>query len=403
MSSDLQEPVTAFQIEPISDIFCEHSTAPLWDASTDTFYFVDVSGNAIHRYQPETGFHDSLRVHRERKIAFVVLSDKSDQLLVGCENSILTVTIEKDNKMSLDLNSAFSLDITIDMSKYRFVFGTISPYGELYFSVEPSDRKARGESAKPGDNVLYRMVPPKEQAHLKQQQYALQKVTSPSDAPSRAQGLCWDHGGRSLYVTDSVDKKLLRYVSIPFRSTVENREDVIDLSDDAAGGVPVGVAVDRDGHVWVAMHGSGEILCIDPAKSFADGRILRRIKMPVHKVTSCTFAGPGLEHLYVTSQSPIGNSVAKIGSSMFRVSIPGQYVIIMKMSKSSFVWPDFTDLGVCTLGVVGGATGYRWKRFATAGRVTGTFAAVMAGAGLTVWSLAEFKRLEKKPPPISGV
>lgn len=318
-----QEASLSYQVETIQDVFCEHSTAPIWDHSSQTFYFIDVSGNAVHRYQPETKFHDVLRIHRDKKVAFVALTEDSDVLLVGCGNSVFKVFIEKDNRMRLDYESTIGMDITVDMSRYRFVLGKCSPYGELFFTAE-----SKSISAKHSENLLFRMVAPKEKANSTHQQYLLQEVIHEEKAPGCPTGLCWDHGGRSLYVTDGDAKRLLRYVSVPFRSTLENREDVIDFAS-IADGVPSGVAVDKKGYVWVAIDGAGEIICIDPSKGFGKGVVVHRVKMPVRNVTSCTFGGPNLEHLYVTSNRPVSTAKkAAIEGSLFRIALPGSSFVM---------------------------------------------------------------------------
>ena len=72
--------------------------------------------------------------------------------------------------------------------------------------------------------------------------------------------------------------------------------------DDYAATVtaPVGVryvlTVDADGCVWLAVWGAGAVHRYTPA-----GRLDGVLQVPARQVTSCTFGGPGLRHLFVTS------------------------------------------------------------------------------------------------------
>ena len=61
-------------------------------------------------------------------------------------------------------------------------------------------------------------------------------------------------------------------------------------------GYPDGMCFDIDGNVWIAHWAAG---CI--SRFAQDGKLLRRITLPVSNVTNVCFAGPGLERLFVTT------------------------------------------------------------------------------------------------------
>jgi sugar lactone lactonase YvrE len=58
------------------------------------------------------------------------------------------------------------------------------------------------------------------------------------------------------------------------------------------------MTVDTDGGVWVAHWDGGRISRFDP-----DGKLVRAIPLPASRITSCTFGGPELDRLFVTSAS----------------------------------------------------------------------------------------------------
>jgi len=64
----------------------------------------------------------------------------------------------------------------------------------------------------------------------------------------------------------------------------------------ARHGWPDGMTMDADGMLWIAEW-TALRLALDPAR----GKLLRRIALPVSRVTSCAFGGPGLDDLYVTT------------------------------------------------------------------------------------------------------
>ena len=61
-------------------------------------------------------------------------------------------------------------------------------------------------------------------------------------------------------------------------------------------GKPDGSTVDSEGYLWNCRYGGHSIVRVAP-----DGVIDRVIEMPVSNVTTCTFGGPDLTTLYVTS------------------------------------------------------------------------------------------------------
>jgi sugar lactone lactonase YvrE len=59
---------------------------------------------------------------------------------------------------------------------------------------------------------------------------------------------------------------------------------------------PDGLTVDAEGGVWVALYDGRAILRFDAA-----GRLDARIDVPAGRVTACTFGGPGLDRLFITT------------------------------------------------------------------------------------------------------
>jgi sugar lactone lactonase YvrE len=91
---------------------------------------------------------------------------------------------------------------------------------------------------------------------------------------------------------------------------------------DEADGVPDGLAVDADGHLWVAMHRGGAIHRYRP-----DGRLDGVVEVPVRNVTACTFGGPRRDQLYITtSRHGMGDAAEPAAGALFRadVAVTGQ-------------------------------------------------------------------------------
>jgi sugar lactone lactonase YvrE len=61
-------------------------------------------------------------------------------------------------------------------------------------------------------------------------------------------------------------------------------------------GVPDGMTVDANGDLWVAIFGGGRVHRYSP-----DGVLRQALLLPAMESTSCAFAGPGMNRLYVTT------------------------------------------------------------------------------------------------------
>jgi sugar lactone lactonase YvrE len=120
-----------------------------------------------------------------------------------------------------------------------------------------------------------------------------------------------DH--RLLYHTDTTRRVIYRF-ALAADGTLGKREQFVAFPEQ--WGWPDGMATDAEGGLWVAHWGGGRL-----SRFLPDGRLDRVIDMPVAQVTSCCFAGPGLERMFVTTAS-IGCDDEPLAGCLFEVA-PG--------------------------------------------------------------------------------
>lgn len=106
-------------------------------------------------------------------------------------------------------------------------------------------------------------------------------------------GLCWSPDGATLYLADTLDKRIDAFDVDSDDGTISNRRTLIDAGDP---GGPDGASVDVDGCIWVARWGGGCIIRYTP-----EGRVDRVVDVPVTNPSACAFGGPGNRTLFVTS------------------------------------------------------------------------------------------------------
>jgi sugar lactone lactonase YvrE len=111
---------------------------------------------------------------------------------------------------------------------------------------------------------------------------------------SISNGLGWSLDGAWMYFIDTPTKTVRRY---PFDMASGDLGAPSVLVDARAHlGAPDGMTVDAEGNLWVAFWDGGAVRCFSRA-----GEILEEVSLPVRRPTSCTFGGPDLRQLLVTT------------------------------------------------------------------------------------------------------
>jgi len=109
-------------------------------------------------------------------------------------------------------------------------------------------------------------------------------------------GLAWSPDNRTMYFADSWLRAIYSFDFDLDSGTIHNRRIFAQLPE--GSGVPDGATVDAEGFLWSANFGGSCLTRYSP-----DGRIDRKIQMPVQRPTSCVFGGDNYSMLYVTSAS----------------------------------------------------------------------------------------------------
>ena len=127
---------------------------------------------------------------------------------------------------------------------------------------------------------------------------------------------------RTLYVACSTAREVMAFDLDLATGRLSRRRTLHRLA--ATDGVPDGATVDEAGCLWLAVFDGGRLLRLTP-----DGRIDRELAMPVPRPTSCTFGGPGLDTLFVTTArsglGPAQLAAAPLSGSVLacRPGVPG--------------------------------------------------------------------------------
>jgi sugar lactone lactonase YvrE len=195
------------------------------------------------------------------------------------------LVLAMDGYATLDLESGRTAPVApIDLAdNVRMNDGKCDPAGRFWAGTMDMDEA-------PERGALYRLDGPG----------SVERVVAPVTVSN---GLGWSPDAMTMYYIDTPTRTIRRF---PYDVTTGaiGEPGVIDTSD--WSGMPDGMAVDADGNLWVAFWGGGAVRCLAP-----DGALVREIAVPVRQPTSCTFGGPDLRDLLVTT-ARVGLSEAEL-------------------------------------------------------------------------------------------
>jgi sugar lactone lactonase YvrE len=150
------------------------------------------------------------------------------------------------------------------------------------------------------------------------------RVTKVDDGIICSNGPCWSPDDRTFYLADTFQGEVWAYDYDIETGSLSNRRVFASFAGDP--GVADGSTVDAEGCLWNAQLISGDLVRYGP-----DGRVDRRIGMPVRNITSVMFGGERLDEIYVTSMARVKHPAVHdrfakevrpqyLAGSLFRVS-----------------------------------------------------------------------------------
>jgi sugar lactone lactonase YvrE len=116
-------------------------------------------------------------------------------------------------------------------------------------------------------------------------------------------GLEWSPDGTCAYYVDTPTQRI-----DVFDADLTNRRTFATVD-----GYPDGLTVDAEGGVWVALYGGGAVRRYD-----ASGAADAEVQVPTPITTACTFGGPALDRLFITtSQEGLTPGSDALAGSLF--------------------------------------------------------------------------------------
>lgn len=238
--------------------------SPVWDAAEQALYWIDFYGPTIRRLSA-SGVIDSWILPGVTQIGSIVRARGG--LLAATDRGLFLFRLPSGDLHFVGDPNQGRADIGYNDAKTdrqgRYWVGTF----------DASETAPRG--------ILY-CLPPGGPAHVADSGYIV--CNGPAFSPD----------GATLYFSDSLGRQVIAYGVGAASPTLSNRRRFFTLPEDE--GIPDGLTVDEDGHVWLAHYGAGLISRLDP-----QGTRIARYAVPAANVTSLCFGGPDLRTVFVTT------------------------------------------------------------------------------------------------------
>lgn len=262
----------------------QHPEGPLWDAATARLWWVDITGERVHCFDPASTNDSSWSTAGPP--GGVVLDATGEPVVASPEG--LAVLDRKTGKMDL------RVPIEADTTENRANDIKVDTRGSAWVGTMAYDKRA-------GNAALYRVDGA--------------QVTRVVDGLTISNGPALDESHGRLYLADTGISIVDVFDLDPATGTLSGRRRFLDFNE--AQVWPDGMTVDDEGMLWVALGRAGAV-----HRYRADGTLDGVIKLPTTNPTSVAFGGRDGGDLYITASwfdlDAAGRAAQPLAGAIFR-------------------------------------------------------------------------------------
>lgn len=245
----------------VTDRCTYHGEGPCWDREAGRLLIVDMLAGAI----VDVGGEKPVR-HEYGGVAAVIRRRTAGGFVLAVEHGY--------RFLDDDLVPVGEVWTVFDDSGVRMNEGGCDPQGRLYLGT-------MAYGATEGAGTLYRID-------------ADRSVHEVLHGVTISNGLQWQDDGLVAFYNDTTTHRISRYAFDAVAGTLLDRTTLVEIPEES--GNPDGLAIDVEGGLWCALFGGSAVHRYDQ-----DGRLTEVVEVPVRDVTSCTFGGPDLSTLFITT------------------------------------------------------------------------------------------------------
>lgn len=251
-------------LERVAEERCTVGEGPLWHDEQEVLYWLDIPAGHLYRYDP---------------------ADGSNERVLAADRSIGGHTIQADGSLLLFQGAGA-------IQRWRHGEGIVETVRE---GIEAErDCRFNDVVADPRGRVFAGTMPTENRLGRLYRVDLDGAVTVVEEGHDIPNGMDFSRDRSTMYLAVSEDRVIYAYDYDEHTGELSNRRTFVDTSDEP--GVPDGLTVDAEDHVWCARWDDHAVDRYAP-----DGTHDRRIDVPPPKASSVLFGGQEYRDLYITT------------------------------------------------------------------------------------------------------
>ena len=266
---------TRTQAELVVDAKNGVGESPVWAASEQALYWVDIPAHTLNRWDAATA---QTKLWQAPEMLACIASSAAGGWVAGMETGVFALTCMLDGRLSSERIAA------VDHAQpgMRFNDGRCDRQGRFLAGTMVMDMSLASNAGH-----VYRVD--------------AGAATSLLDGFITPNGMAFSPDGKTMYLSDShpLVQLVWAFDYDTSTGTPSNRRVFIDMNQ--YPGRPDGAAVDIEGCYWICGNDAGLVHRFTPA-----GKLDYSLAVPVKKPAMCAFGGAALDTLFVTSIRPQG-------------------------------------------------------------------------------------------------
>ena len=263
----------SFDIKVLPQTKSVAGETPVWDSNKGLLYWIDFIEKKINCLNPASGEIKTLDL--KSKVGTIVLRERG---------GFLTALESGFNFVDPDLSR---LEIIShpepNRTNNRFNDGKCDCRGRLWISTVSQNFENGCATMEPLGSF-----------------YCLDTDLSTRtiiDSVVQINGMAWSSDNKKMYLVDTCSFEILQFDFDEEKGAISNRKALIKIPEDFS--YPDGMCRDIEDTLWIAHWGGHQVSRWDPKSE----KLIERIPIPAPNVTCCSFGGPDMDELFITTAS----------------------------------------------------------------------------------------------------
>ena len=275
----------------VAPVGCRCGEGVIWHEAHNAVYWADINRFLVHRFTPSDNCVRSWFF--DEPVTALSLTDRDDVLVLALGSRVILWEPEPDSRR----DPIFVLD---GWPLVRLNDGRADPRGSFWVGTMRNNVHPDGSPGEAGgqDGILYR-IDSDGGTSIHRRNIGISNT------------LAWSPDRSRFYTGDTLANVIWAYEYDSHTGEIANERPFLK---DFSRGLPDGSALDSEGFLWNCRYFGS---CI--VRVAAGGKIVRVVEMPVRNVTTCTFGGPNLRTLYVTTASNDAAPGDRLAGGLFAI------------------------------------------------------------------------------------